>query len=300
MARTRTEFSIVLLSFNSSASISRTIRSLRSLTDDIHVVDSFSNDDTVEVCRTLGAQVVQRPFLHYSDQRNWAIDNLPLKYGWQMHVDADEEFTPELVAKLERLELEGGEVDGYIVGRKIVFLGRTLKYGAISKTWHYRLFRTGFGRCEDRLYDQHFVASGRTARIEAFLLDHQDNTISEWTARHNRWSDLEVQEILGPCREELSGRVIPNARGSVIERKRNLKARYYRMPLFWRSVAYFLYSYLFRLGFLDGTRGFIWCALQGFWFRTLIDAKIYEELNKPKTSGAVEEASRLSKGSRNL
>lgn len=268
--------SIVLLSYNSVASVGRTIRSLEGLSDDIYVVDSYSTDDTVELCRSLGCKVVQRPFLHYADQRNWAIDNLPFKHEWQLHVDADEEFTPELVKAIKQLNFAGSEFDGYIIGRKIVFLGRVLRHGAIARTWHYRLFRTGFGRCEDRLYDQHFVATGRTGRINAFMLDHQENSISEWTQRHNRWSDMEVQEVIGRDEVTREGRVLPNARGTVIERKRNVKARYYGLPLFWRASAYFLYGFVFRLGFLDGTRGFVFCALQGFWFRVLIDAKIYE------------------------
>lgn len=270
--------SVVILAFNSAATIARTLEPLRRLTDDIHVVDSFSKDDTVEVCRQLGCQVVQRSFVNYADQRNWAIDTLSLKYDWQFHVDADEELTPELIRAVGALNLTNSPVDGYIVGRQIVFWGRVLRYGAIAKTWHYRLFRTGFGRCEDRLYDQHFVGSGTSRRIDACMLDHQDNTISEWTARHNRWSDMEAQEVLrgGPASDQV---VKPDPAGSAIERKRHAKKRYYELPLFWRSFAYFLYSYVLKLGFLDGTRGLVFYALQSLWFRFLVDVKIYEAKN---------------------
>lgn len=275
-----TKISIVLLSFNSTATIGRTIRSLRSLSDDIHVVDSFSKDDTVELCLSLGCNVVQRPFSNYAEQRNWAIDNLPLRCEWQMHVDADEELTPELNKAIAGLDLANSAVNGFIIGRKIVFFGHVLHYGAIAKTWHYRLFRTGHGRCEDRQYDQHFVGTGDSKVINAFMLDHQDATLSEWTARHNRWSDMEAAEMLRTLKKregsEGGGVVQPNARGTVIERKRHVKARYYRMPLFYRAFSYFLYSYFIKLGFLDGKRGLIFCTLQSFWFRFLVDAKIYE------------------------
>ena len=276
----RPSISIVLLSFNSTATIGRTIRSLQPLSDDIHVVDSFSKDGTVALCRSLGAQVVERRFSNYADQRNWAIDNLPLRHEWQMHVDADEEFTPELAAAVAKLDLANATVNGFIFGRKIVFFGKVLEHGAIGKTWHYRLFRTGHGRCEDRLYDQHFVGTGAAETINAFMLDHQDATLSEWTARHNRWSDMESAEAMRgpePAMPGEAGRVVqPNARGSVIERKRAVKAKYYGLPLFWRSFAYFFYSYFIKLGFLDGKRGLIFCTLQSFWFRFLVDAKIYE------------------------
>jgi glycosyltransferase involved in cell wall biosynthesis len=270
--------SVVILTFNSAATIARTLEPLRHLSDDIHVVDSFSNDETIEVCHQLGCQVVQRAFVNYADQRNWAIDTLSLKYDWQFHVDADEELTPELIRAIDALNLTSSPVDGYIVGRQIVFWGRVLRYGAIAKTWHYRLFRTGFGRCEDRLYDQHFVGRGTNRRLDACMLDHQDNTISEWIARHNRWSDMEAQEVLrgGPASDEV---VKPDAAGSAIERKRHAKKRYYELPLFWRSFAYFLYSYVLKLGFLDGTRGLVFYALQSLWFRFLVDVKIYEARN---------------------
>ena len=267
--------SVVILAFNSDATIARTLAPLRLLTDDIHVVDSFSKDDTVEVCRGLGCNVVEHAFTNYAAQRNWAIDNLPLKYGWQLHVDADEELTDELVRAIAAIDLTQSPADGYIVGRKIVFWGRVLRYGAIATTWHYRLFRTGFGRCEDRLYDQHFVGSGTSKRINASMLDHQDQTISEWTTRHNRWSDMEATEVMrgGPASDQV---VKPDATGSAIERKRHAKKRYYELPLFWRAIAYFLYSYVIKLGFLDGTRGLVFYGLQSGWFRFLVDVKIYE------------------------
>lgn len=273
--------SIVLLSFNSARTIGRTIRSLKPLSDDLHVVDSFSTDGTGALCRSLGCHVVERAFSNYADQRNWAIDNLPLRYKWQMHVDADEEFTPELVSAISKLDLAGAEANGFIVGRKIVFFGKVLEHGAIGKTWHYRLFRTGHGRCEDRLYDQHFVGTGLAETIDAFMLDHQDATLSEWTVRHNRWSDMESAEVMSAAASTELGAaasvVKADRRGSVIERKRYIKATYYRLPLFWRAFAYFFYSYVFKLGFLDGRRGLIFCTLQSFWFRFLVDAKIYEQ-----------------------
>ncbi|HUG46685.1 MAG TPA: FkbM family methyltransferase [Sphingomicrobium sp.] len=267
--------SVVILTFNSEASIDRTLRALAGLSDDIHVVDSFSTDGTVAICRRYGAKIHQRPFLHYADQRNWAIDNLPLRHDWQLHVDADEELTPELQQKIRELDFPGGPFSGYMVGRKIVFFGRTLRFGGIARTWHYRLFRRGFGRCEERLYDQHYVPSGKVGKIKAFILDHQEQSLSAWTTSHNRWSDMEALEVSsGDLSPE--GQIVPNIAGTPIERKRYLKSRYYRLPLLLRAFLYFTYRYLFLLGFADGRPGFIYHVLQGFWFRFLVDAKLYE------------------------
>jgi glycosyltransferase involved in cell wall biosynthesis len=267
-----------MLTFNSAKSIERTLRAARQVSDDIHAVDSFSTDNTVELLKTAGVATVQRAFVNYSNQRNWAIDNLTLRHPWQMHIDADEELEPGLIALIRGLDLAATTADGFIVGRKIVFMGRELRHGAIARTWHHRIFRNGHGRCEARLYDQHFVGTGKTEVLRGYMLDHQEDTLSEWTSRHNRWSQLEAEEIVVPAPSKLE--IAPNVLGNPIERKRASKVWYYRGPMFLRSLSYFLYRYIVRLGFLDGPEGLIYHTLQGFWFRFLIDAKIYEKSRK--------------------
>jgi glycosyltransferase involved in cell wall biosynthesis len=277
--------SVIIMTHDSAQFIERTLRAAFRISDDVHVIDSFSEDDTVDVCRRLGCQVVQRRFRSYAEQRNWAFDNLTLRYGWHMHLDADEELEDHLISLINGLEWDSVPYNGYIVGRKIVFMGRVLRHGGISTTWHCRIFRNGFGRCEDRLYDNHFVCSGPVKVLRGFLLDHQVNTISEWTARHNYWSDYEAQEVTSdlpaPTRQYS---VAPNAWGNPIERKRYIKTKYYSLPLFSRVFAYFFYRYLLRLGFLDGVEGMIFHILQGFWLRFLIDAKIFEARRRNNTA----------------
>jgi hypothetical protein len=145
----------------------------------------------------------------------------------------------------------------------------------MSPTWHLRLFRTGVGRCEDRKYDQHFLLkSGTSGRLAGTLVDDIRMPLTEWVARHNRWADGEVAEL---DIQETSGRVQPEALGNPAERKRFLRQKYNRMPLFVRSFALFFYRFVLRFGFLDGTEGFIFWVLQTFWFRFLVDAKIWEK-----------------------
>jgi glycosyltransferase involved in cell wall biosynthesis len=268
--------SVVVLTFNCERSIGRTLRSLQPISDDIHVVDSFSTDRTLEICKEFDCSTVQHAFSTYADQRNWAIDTLALKYSWQLHVDADEELEPELIDRLRQLDLRATDYDGFILGRKIVVLGRVLRFGGIAKTWHCRLFRNGKGRCEQRLYDQHFLCSGKIGVIDAFMRDHQEGSLSHWTIQHNRWSDLEVAEIVGGDRRGKQDQVTPKLRGTMIERKRLYKNSYYRLPLFIRALLYFCYRYIVLFGFLDGREGLIFHVLQAFWFRFLVDAKIYE------------------------
>ena len=105
------------------------------------------------------------------------------------------------------------------------------------------------------------------------MIDDIRMPLTEWTARHNRWADGEVAELDA---RESAGRLKPDAFGNPAQRKRFLRQNYNRMPLFVRPFALFIYRFIFRLGFLDGTEGFIFWVLQTFWFRFLVDAKIWE------------------------
>lgn len=272
---------VILLSFNSEDTLGATLSRARLVSDEIFVVDSGSRDRSLEVAREAGATVVEHPFEHYGAQRNWAIDNLPVTCAWQLHLDADEWMDDRLVEAIRALPGDPSH-SGYFLPRYVKFLGRVLRHGGMSPTWHLRLFRTGVGRCEDRKYDQHFLLlSGVGAKLAGAMIDDNRMTLSEWTARHNRWADNEVAELdCGP----VSRRVQPDARGNPIQRKRFLREKYDRMPLFIRPFLLFGYRYFLRLGFLDGTEGLIYWVLQTFWFRFLVDAKIWEKRHAAKSN----------------
>lgn len=266
--------SVIILTYNSEAVLRATVESAKRVSSDIYVVDSYSNDSTPELAAELKVHFVQHEFVHYGAQRNWAMENLPLTHKWQLHLDADERLSDQLIDELTRLKDSfPEEINGYHIPRLTVFMGKPLRRGGLYPIWHMRLFRAGKGRCEDRRYDQHFVVKGQTRKLQGHLIDDQKMSIAEWTARHNRWSDAEVDELL---ETETNGRITPDLSGDPVEKKRALRSWYNKGPLFLRALLFFLYRYVFRLGFLDGKVGLIYCFLQSFWYRFLIDAKIYE------------------------
>lgn len=280
----RMSISVIILTFNSDETIAATLQSAYRVSDDIHVVDSFSTDNTLEIARRYGANIVQHGFENYGAQRNWAIDNLTIKYDWELHLDADERLSDGLVEELNRLKSSFPDnVFGYYIPRLVYFMGRPIRHGGMFPIWHMRLFRHGFGRCESRQYDQHFYVNGLTSRLSQPMIDDHRMSLSEWVARHNRWADAEVDELLNPGTTEV---ITGNLSGTPVEKKRALRGFYNRLPLFFRSFTLFLYRYVFRLGFLDGREGLIFFVLQTFWFRFLVDAKLFEKRLKKKRGQA--------------
>ena len=197
--------------------------------------------------------------------------------GWhlQLHLDADERISEELAAELRALFAGDGPpaaVAGYYVPRLVHFHGQPIRHGGMWPIHHMRLFRSGRGRCEARRYDQHFFVDGPTGRLTRPMIDDIRLPLGEWTARHNRWADAEVEELLAPSR----GGVIQPGAGDPVAEKRRLRSRYDRAPLFWRALGLFIYRYVLKRGFLDGRWGLIFFVLQTFWFRFLVDAKLHE------------------------
>jgi len=268
--------SVIILTFNEELNLPACLESLRGLDCELFVVDSGSTDGTRELAREKGAKVLEHPFDNYSAQRNWALQSLPLQTPWVLNLDADERLTPELVSEInETISRPLDGVDGYLLRKRTTFMGRWIKHGGHYPSYHLRLFRRGRGRCEDRLYDQHFLVNGEIKKLEHDYLDVLTQDITTWTLRHTRWAEAEARQMMDA--DPLDDRVRPALNGNPIERRRWLRdGPYQSAPLFLRAFLYWFYRYFLRLGFLDGREGLIFHFLQGCWFRFLVDAKIYE------------------------
>lgn len=266
---------VVILTFNSANIIEETIQQALKVSRNILVIDSGSTDATVEIARANGCEILNRAFINYSEQRNWAIQQVESNYQWQLHLDADEVLDEAAISSILNVLNGNPAFEAYLIKRRDYFMGRMLRFSGVNP-WHLRLFRSGIGQCENRLYDQHFVATKPSGKLSGFMHDKNASSLTDWTARHNRWSDLEAEQILQE--QEFSADVLqPKLFGDARERTRYIKGLYYRLPIGIRALSYFIYRYLFRLGFLDGTVGFYFAFFQAFWFRMLVDAKIFEK-----------------------
>ncbi|MBT8763374.1 glycosyltransferase family 2 protein [Desulfohalobiaceae bacterium Ax17] len=274
------DITIIVLTFNEEKNAQACLDSIKGVTSNIFVVDSFSTDKTLEILHNYDIKYVQHEFISYSQQRNWAQKNNPFNTEWVFHLDADERFTVELKCWLEKkFNRDKQKLDGFMFSRRTVFLGKWIRFGGHYPCYHLRLYRSLLGVCEDKAYDQHFVVNGKVKNINGIdIIDTVTTDISSFINAHNKWATNEAIELV---LQEQKGDITENILGNPIEKRRWLKNNLFQnAPLFLRSFIYFIYRYFFKLGFLDGKEGLIFHILQGFWFRFLVDAKVYEIYTK--------------------
>ena len=274
--------SVVILTYNENLHIERCITSLLGVASNIYVIDSFSSDETVSICQRLGAEVYQRKWLNYADQFQWALDNCPISTQWVMRMDADEYVDSDLIEEIKDcLTNVKPEVNGIYIRRKYFFLGKWIKYGGVYPLNLLRIWRTGKGRIESRWMDEHIVLDGgaNTIFFKGHIVDDNINNTRWYVDKHNKYADREMIDILSKKYSLFSGDQ------SISEDKSNSQARikrfvkeemYNKLPVFFRPTLYFLYRYFLRLGFIDGTKGFAFHFMQGYWYRSLVDLRVYE------------------------
>jgi glycosyltransferase involved in cell wall biosynthesis len=274
----RSTITAIILTYNEEQHIARCIESIKGIVDEICIIDSFSTDATCKIARELGAEVYQNPWINYATQFNWALDNCEITSEWVWRIDADEFIEPMSYSLKDKLASLSQSVSGVYVTRKIVFMGKPLLYGGWYPVWHLKIWKYGKGFCENRWMDEHIkLSEGTTVEIDCVQVDENLNDLSWWTSKHNSYATREMVDLLDSQYEIFStSAVVPKFFGSGEQRKRYLKLMYLKFPLFFRPLIYFSYRYIFKLGFLDGKSGFVWHVLQGFWYRFLVDAKIYE------------------------
>lgn len=274
------DISVIILTYNEEIHIRRCLENVNRFVSKVFVVDCFSTDRTVEIAESLEATVIQHTWPgNQAEQFNWALDNLEIKTKWILRLDADEYLMPELIEELNcKLPVLADDVTGVIFNRRHIFMGKWMKRG-IYPVKLLRLFRTGKGVCEQRLMDEHIqLLEGEAVEFEHDFCDHNLNNLSWFCHKHVNYAVREAVDLLD-IELDLTGAAETDENKQISSqalRKRMKKHQYAKQPLFWRSFAYFCYRYFLKGACLDGKIGFIWTFLQGWWYRTLVDAKVFE------------------------
>ncbi|MBP0438582.1 glycosyltransferase family 2 protein [Tianweitania sediminis] len=269
----------VILTFNEALHIGRCVSRIAPLVQRVLVVDSFSTDDTVSIAQAHGAEVVQRPWVTYADQFQWALDQMDIETDWILRLDADEYLEDALVEEIRSvLPGQPAAVTGLRLKRKVIFRGRWIRFGGLYPTILMRLWRPGTGRIEQRWMDEHMVLTqGHAVTLDHDMVDENLNDISWWTDKHNGYATRQMLDFLQLEHDLRPGDATLETQRDQAGWKRVIKNRVFgRMPLYLRGTVYFLFRFFLLLGFLDGRQGFLFHFLQGWWNWMLVDAKIDE------------------------
>lgn len=271
----------IILTKDEEKHIERCINSLKGVCDEIIVVDSFSTDRTCDIAEAMGAKVYKNPWKNYATQFNYGVYNCNIKSAWIWRIDADEFLEGNIgVAVKKALKECNDDVNGVYIRKRIDFIGKPLLHGGWYPSYHLKIFRNGHGDCENRWMDEHIrIFDGTTITVEdGNQVDANLNSLTWWTQKHNGYATREMVDMLMMeyGLDAKAQEVVPKFFGTEEQRKRWLKMKYVKFPLFIRPFINFFLRYILKAGFLDRKEGFIWHILQGFWYRMLVDAKIFE------------------------
>jgi len=274
---------VIILTYNEEMHIKRCVNSVRGFARRVVVVDSFSSDRTVQYCQEMNVDVFQNKWVNHSTQFNWALSNCGINTEWVFWLDADEYCTVELVNEVHsKLSKIPPDCNGIVLKRKLIFFEKWIRFGGAYPIRLLRIWRNGSAQLEVKWKDAHAkLLSGYSVEFESDIVDCNLKGFSSWINKQNNYAIKEVVDELNAVYGFYQVNQIDLK--SIIDLKRQDKFKrfikknfYYRLPLFFRAIIFFLYSYIFRAGFLDGTPGFLWAFMQILWYRMIVDAKMFD------------------------
>jgi hypothetical protein len=228
--------SVCIIAKNAAGQIGACIESVP-FADEVLVIDSGSTDDTCAIAATLGCRVVQKEWLGFGKQKQFAVSSA--KHDWVLCLDVDERVTPELAADMCRT-LAAPANKAYRMPRRNRFFGRWLKYGEGYPDWSLRLFNRQNASWSNDPVHEAVMTTEAVGRLEGDLLHESAEDVSTYLQKQNRYSTLHAEALFA----------------------QGVRASYAK--LFLSPLARFIKFYVLRLGFLDGGPGFAHVAIGCF------------------------------------
>ncbi len=282
MRKNLPDFSFIILTYNEEIHIRRILDSIADLGAKVYIVDSFSTDRTCEIAKAYGCEVFQNKFINHPLQWDFALKHIPISSPWVIALDADQYLSPSLKALL--LHFSDSEIERSInsiyFNRHNYFQGNRLKYGGYRNFYLLKMFRSGHAASDTaEKLDHRFIVPGKSVVWKKGILiedNLKEYDLDFWMQKHIRYSEQMAEQEW----EIRSGRNFSKEQarlfGSINQQKQWLKQRWYKLPLFVRPHLYFFYRFFLRLGFLENKSGRTFHYLQAYWFRYVVDYKIYK------------------------
>lgn len=270
--------SVVVLTFNESKNMEPLLDNLLQYFDDIHVLDSASTDDTVQITQRRGVSTYEHKFEGFGKQRNWAIDNIPNRNKWVLHLDADERVTDEFVAELQSLANDENDVAGYFVPHKLMLGNTWLKRSGGYPVYQVRFFHSDRLRFENHGHGQREVPSGRLAYMKNPYLHYAfSHGLDPWLKKHVGYAIAEAHQTLAD-NSTFFQQMATCFASEPVKRRRAMKSLSMRLP--FRSIFRIAHILLLKRGILDGKAGISYAMMLAAYesmysaARWAIDSKI--------------------------
>ena len=270
------DVTVIIMTNNEEKHIERCLLSIKDFIKKIVIIDSYSTDNTLSIAKKYNIKVLQHKWVNYAKQFNWGVENANIETEWVFRMDPDEIISETFAKKIDGyLSNLSSKITGVSIIRRLIFLGKEINFGGDFPQKAIRIWRNGKGKCEDTWSDEHIIVDGDVDYSNLDIIDKNLNNISWWTTKHNKFATREMIEFfLQKERKEKYTNLKLSKRTKI---KKDLKFKiYYNFPYGLRAFLFFIYKYIFRLGFLNGWQGFVFHFLQGFWYRFLVDIKIIE------------------------
>ena len=243
------KLSILIPTYNCESTIISTLQSIK-WADEIIVVDSFSNDKTLDLVSGFGCKILQHKYINSAKQKNWALAYCT--HDWVLQIDSDELLEPDAENIIRSAIANSTEnVHCFKMPRKNHVLGKWVKYGGLYPDWEYRLFRKKYGKWWDREVHSRIVVSGKIGILDTHLIHHGMPNISKQLSNLNRYTRYEADEL----------------------KKRNIKFSFVKWIL--GPVYIFMRRYFLLQGFRDGWRG-LFLAVYASFYIFLTHTKLLE------------------------
>ncbi len=282
--------SVIILTYNEAANIRVCLESIKDLTREIFIVDSFSCDVTLEIAREYTKKIFQNTWTNYAGQRQWALANLPFTNDWILFLDADERLTESLKTEIGQVisqEVKNPAFGGFYISRKFFFLGKLLSRGGFQGGLkELRLCNRHHLTIKERAGHEVYVSGKKVGFLRESMIHEDKKPLSSWIERHNFYSTCNAK-YLWSLKQGRASKVVDR---KIYDRRLYWKEKFRgsiwnKLPFGFRPTFYFIYNYFFRLGFLDGIPGFVYIFLHDFWFNLLVDAKYLELKNLSQKNG---------------
>lgn len=229
---------LFIIAKNEEAKIAKCIQSARELVNEIIVVDSLSEDRTVQTVKNLGAEVYEREFDGFANQKNFALSKV--HSAWALNLDADETLSPELAREI-RQTVQSTSCAGFYLPFSNYFLGKRMKHGGLNDEYHLRLVRTDKARYEGGLVHEGLKVNGPVERMKHPVCHYSYDSIDAYFRKFNKYTTLAAQQM-------------------------HKNGRKFCLLFVLCTIPFeFLKRYVLKLGILDGMRGFLWASFSSFY-----------------------------------